>query len=113
MIVACPYGFKLKGLGALNAHCPKCRRWRGDDIEAQQVDIVSGTKPPCVHRGERAGVLECQCGTLYQCNLLGVWCSYRKPLDQFVRGVIGDDHIELTEANYRPCEGCGELQPPA
>lgn len=76
---------------------------------------MTATKPPCIHRGDRVGVLECQCGALYQCDLLGKFCSAKNPFDKMVMGIIQgvDGHVWLTDDNYQPCEACTSMTPPA
>jgi len=68
--------------------------------------------PQCVHRGYRVGVLECQCGSLYHCNLLGKLCSKKAPIDNLVHAIVGDEKIRLTDDVYQCCAGCDrkELQ---
>lgn len=71
----------------------KCGNW-----------IDAGFPVACHHRGPRLGQASCGCGAVYRCNLLGIFCGNKQPLEfADFQGTI------LDETNFRCCRGCAEF----
>jgi len=87
-----------------------CARCRGEvfDFGGGLEPSQSGSRPElvCIHRGEAVGQMECQCGAVYRCNLLGKLCSKKSPIDNLVHATVGGEKIRLTDDVYQCCVGC-------
>lgn len=77
------------------------RAWSDVIEQARASRIVTEY---CEHFGRYVGVMECQCGTVHQCNKLRKYCSTKKPLDEFVH--IRETKTPLNAASFQHCGDC-------
>ena len=92
ILFVCECGQRIMHSDKRQPVCTRCR-----DPKPAQATV-------CTHRGPRLGQASCGCGAVYHCNLLGIYCGNKQPLEfADFKGTI------LDETNFRCCRGCAEF----
>jgi len=76
-------------------------------IEAGQLP----RKTVCKFRGDEKGVGSCRCGPFYTCDLKGLYCSAKTPVDDLVElnFTDGSKMVLVMEVDFQGCDQCDDF----
>ncbi len=102
----CSCGWSFIFTWSICVTCPQCKQQVQLDSETAKPTLQTHKTPVCINRGDLAGPMECNCGVVYNCNLLNKLCSSSKPIDEWVHAKVDNQSIQLTKKTFQHCGTC-------